>query len=170
MFYLTVHRFLARVQSPTCTTYGKFLLESIMAVLTPKSGISPFANNCMPPWTLRASLKLFLPITENSTYLIKRLLTFTKRFHTPFSTCQDQVKMCLLGTAMRVVRLNEIKWNSQICWRVVRMNNKTRSGISMKLQKIFAWCLEGLSYFHLSVTKSMDSSNADTPNIGNNYL
>ena len=32
-------RFLVRVQSPTCTTYGKFLLESIMAVLTPKSGI-----------------------------------------------------------------------------------------------------------------------------------
>ena len=42
MFYLTVHRFLARVQSPTCTIYGKFLLESIMAVLTPKSGIDWF--------------------------------------------------------------------------------------------------------------------------------
>ena len=39
MLYLTVYRFLDRVQSPTCTTNGKFLLESIMAVLTPKSGI-----------------------------------------------------------------------------------------------------------------------------------
>ena len=39
IFYLTVHCFLARVQSPTCTTYGKYLLESIMAMLTPKSGI-----------------------------------------------------------------------------------------------------------------------------------
>ena len=39
MFYVTVHRFLARVQSPTCTTYEKFLLESIMVVLTPKFGI-----------------------------------------------------------------------------------------------------------------------------------
>ena len=39
MFCLTVHRFLARVQWPTCTTYGKFLLESIMAMLIPKSGI-----------------------------------------------------------------------------------------------------------------------------------
>ena len=40
MFYVTVHRFLARVQSPTCTTYEKFLLESIMVVLTPKFGIT----------------------------------------------------------------------------------------------------------------------------------
>ena len=39
MFYVTVHRFLARFQSLACTTYGKFLLERIMAVLTPKSGI-----------------------------------------------------------------------------------------------------------------------------------
>ena len=38
-FYITVHRFLARVQSLTCTNYGKLLLESIMNVLTPKSGI-----------------------------------------------------------------------------------------------------------------------------------
>ena len=38
MFCLTVHRFLARALSPTCTTYGNFLLGSIMAVLTPKSG------------------------------------------------------------------------------------------------------------------------------------
>ena len=36
MFYLTVHPFLARVQSPTCTIYGKCLLESIMAVKTGK--------------------------------------------------------------------------------------------------------------------------------------
>ena len=39
MFYLTVHRFRARVQSPTCTTCGIFLLECIMAVQTPKTGI-----------------------------------------------------------------------------------------------------------------------------------
>ena len=39
MFYITVHRLLARVQSPTCITYWKFLLESIMTVLTPKLGI-----------------------------------------------------------------------------------------------------------------------------------
>ena len=32
------HDFLARVQSPTCTNHGKYLLKSIMAVLTPKSG------------------------------------------------------------------------------------------------------------------------------------
>ena len=38
-FYLTVHRFHVSVQSPTCTTYGKYLQESITAVLTPKSGI-----------------------------------------------------------------------------------------------------------------------------------
>ena len=36
--YVTVHRFLATVQSPTSTTYGKFLLDSIMAVLTQKLG------------------------------------------------------------------------------------------------------------------------------------
>ena len=36
MFCLTVHHFLARVQSLTCTTYKKFLLKSIMAVLTSK--------------------------------------------------------------------------------------------------------------------------------------
>ena len=36
MFYLIVDRFLARVQSPTCTTYGKCIRQSIMA---PKSGI-----------------------------------------------------------------------------------------------------------------------------------
>ena len=36
---LTVNRFHARVQSSTCTNYGKYLCESIMAVLTPKSGI-----------------------------------------------------------------------------------------------------------------------------------
>ena len=29
----------ARVQSPTCTNYGKSLLENIMAALNPKSGI-----------------------------------------------------------------------------------------------------------------------------------
>ena len=39
LFYLTVHRFLDRVQSPTCTSYGKFLLEGLMAVLIPKSGV-----------------------------------------------------------------------------------------------------------------------------------
>ena len=39
MFCFTVQRFLATVQSPTCTTNGKFLLKSIMTVLTPKSGI-----------------------------------------------------------------------------------------------------------------------------------
>ena len=37
--YVTDHRFFARVQIPTSTTYGKLLLESIMAVLTPKLGI-----------------------------------------------------------------------------------------------------------------------------------
>ena len=39
MFYVTVHRFFPRVQSSTCTTYGNILLESIMAVLTKKSGM-----------------------------------------------------------------------------------------------------------------------------------
>ena len=41
MFYLTVHHFLAMIQSPACTTYEKSVLEKIMAenVLTPKSGI-----------------------------------------------------------------------------------------------------------------------------------
>ena len=43
MFYLTVHHSLARVQSPTCTTYRKFLLESIMAMLTPKLGIPSYS-------------------------------------------------------------------------------------------------------------------------------
>ena len=38
-FYLTAHGFHAGVQSPTCTIYGKYLRESIIAVLTPKSGI-----------------------------------------------------------------------------------------------------------------------------------
>ena len=44
-FYHTVHRFHARVQSPTWTTYGKYLQESIMAVLTPKSGIGIASNS-----------------------------------------------------------------------------------------------------------------------------
>ena len=35
----TVHRFHAKIQSLTCTTYGKYLQESITSVLTPKSGI-----------------------------------------------------------------------------------------------------------------------------------
>ena len=39
MFYLAAHRFVARVQSSICTTYRKCLLESIMPLLTPKSGI-----------------------------------------------------------------------------------------------------------------------------------
>ena len=39
MFYITVHRFRDRVQSSTSTAYEKCLVESIMAVLTPKSGI-----------------------------------------------------------------------------------------------------------------------------------
>ena len=39
MFCITVYGFLAMVQSPTCTTYGKFLLKSIMAMLTSKSRI-----------------------------------------------------------------------------------------------------------------------------------
>ena len=34
-FYLIVHRFHARAQSLTCTTYGKYLRGSIMTVLTP---------------------------------------------------------------------------------------------------------------------------------------
>ena len=38
-FYLIVHCFHARVQSPTCTTYGKYLLENVMAVQILKSGI-----------------------------------------------------------------------------------------------------------------------------------
>ena len=38
-FHLTVHRFHARVQSSTCTTYGKYLRERIMALLTLTSGI-----------------------------------------------------------------------------------------------------------------------------------
>ena len=38
-FYLTVHRLHARVQNSICTTYGKYLRESKMAMLTLKSGI-----------------------------------------------------------------------------------------------------------------------------------
>ena len=38
-FYLTAHHQLTRVQSQTCTTYGKCLRERIMAVLTRKLGI-----------------------------------------------------------------------------------------------------------------------------------
>ena len=45
----TVHGFFVRVQSPTCTTYEKFQLESIMAVLTPKSGILPYLNVSKSP-------------------------------------------------------------------------------------------------------------------------
>ena len=37
--YLTAYRFYPRVQSSTCTTYGKHLRESIMAVITAKSGV-----------------------------------------------------------------------------------------------------------------------------------
>ena len=44
MFCLTVHCFFARVESPTCTTYGKVLLKSIMAVLTLKSSIDRKVN------------------------------------------------------------------------------------------------------------------------------
>ena len=38
IFYLKLHSFLGRVQSPTWTTNKKFLQESITAMLTPKSG------------------------------------------------------------------------------------------------------------------------------------
>ena len=44
VFFYSSHRFLTRVQRPTCTIYGKFLLESIMALLTPQSGIVTFMN------------------------------------------------------------------------------------------------------------------------------
>ena len=44
IFCLTVHRFVARVQSPTCTTYRKFLLKSIMAVLTQKLSVCYICN------------------------------------------------------------------------------------------------------------------------------
>ena len=37
--YIRAHYFHARVQSPTCTTYGKCLGESIISVLTLRSGI-----------------------------------------------------------------------------------------------------------------------------------
>ena len=44
--YLTVHRCQARVQSLTCTTYGKNLRENIIAVLIPKLVILfPETNN-----------------------------------------------------------------------------------------------------------------------------
>ena len=43
-FYLIVHRFLVRVQSSTYTSYGKYLCESVMALLTPKSGIIEHAK------------------------------------------------------------------------------------------------------------------------------
>ena len=39
MFYFTIRPFHARVQSLTCTTYSKYLCESIMVVPTPKLGI-----------------------------------------------------------------------------------------------------------------------------------
>ena len=44
MFCLSVYRFLARIQSPSCTTYGKCLLESVMAVLTLKFGYRGMAT------------------------------------------------------------------------------------------------------------------------------
>ena len=48
-FYLTVDRFFARVQIPTLTTYEKCLRESIMAVLTPKSGMKTILSSVSPP-------------------------------------------------------------------------------------------------------------------------
>ena len=36
LLYLSIHHFLARFQRPTCITYGKCLLESIMVMPTPK--------------------------------------------------------------------------------------------------------------------------------------
>ena len=69
MFYLTGHRFhflrkcpyrilelifrnrnRNRFQSPTFTTYGKYLRESRMAVLTPKSGIKTKWNQWKSSW------------------------------------------------------------------------------------------------------------------------
>ena len=44
-FYLTLHLFHARPKSLTCTTYGKYLREGIMAVLTPKSVIPVTLNH-----------------------------------------------------------------------------------------------------------------------------
>ena len=40
MFYLTIHCFLARVQSLTCTTNQKYLGENITAMLNPTSVLS----------------------------------------------------------------------------------------------------------------------------------
>ena len=43
--YVKTHHFLVSVQNlAPCTTYGKFMLESKMAMLTPKSGIE-FSGN-----------------------------------------------------------------------------------------------------------------------------
>ena len=58
-FYVTVHHFLVRVQSPTCTTYGKVLLESIMAVLTPKSGITEKNNEELGCEIIKNSISMF---------------------------------------------------------------------------------------------------------------
>ena len=49
-FYITVRHFHARVQSSTCTTYGKCLGESIMPVLTPKSDICRIQQGCPLFW------------------------------------------------------------------------------------------------------------------------
>ena len=55
MLYCTVHCFCARVQSPTYTTYRKCLQESIMTMLTPKSGIAS-GNVSYITWLVKMKL------------------------------------------------------------------------------------------------------------------
>ena len=78
MFYLTVHRFLARVQSPTCITYGKCLPGSIMPVQTPKSGTDckyEKANININMW------KVNIDTTIEKSFLIDPLTTNNAIYH-----------------------------------------------------------------------------------------
>ena len=85
MFYLTVHHFLARVQSPTFSTYGKSLLKSIMAMLTLKSRIttelpqiserSSFYNN---EFILRKILKHIIILSSISDIAASLVFALTK--------------------------------------------------------------------------------------------
>ena len=68
-FHITVCHFHARVQSSTSTTYGKFLPESIMTLLTPKSSI------CRIQWDFHFFLNtlntIFDPKIQNCLFKVK---------------------------------------------------------------------------------------------------
>ena len=78
--YLAVHRFLARVQSPTCTTYGEFLLKSIMAMLTPKSGVLLFQKFLLLKFAFFATL-------DNKNF--KRSLSCDMILEKQLANCRD---------------------------------------------------------------------------------